>query len=134
MDTLVLGSWFRLLRPIADFHRLANTHAGRTQKRAALLPNLKQENNFAMKIKLLSKLSKSVWSQLIQFNHKTKKERFYRSDSHHHIIFALMITKISTYTVKPVQHNLIKGCFTPHYHSMNMVNNTNFESQYTNFN
>ena len=30
MDTLVLSSWFRLLRPIADSHRLANTHAGRT--------------------------------------------------------------------------------------------------------
>ena len=34
MDTLVLSSWFRLLRPIADFHRLANTHAGRTPKKA----------------------------------------------------------------------------------------------------
>ena len=34
MDTLVLSSWFRLLRPIADSHRLANTHAGRTLKEA----------------------------------------------------------------------------------------------------
>ncbi|WP_218046620.1 hypothetical protein, partial [Limosilactobacillus reuteri] len=30
VDTLVLGSWFRLLRPIVDFHHLVNTHAGRT--------------------------------------------------------------------------------------------------------
>ena len=31
MNTLVISSWFRLLRPIADFHRLANIHARRTQ-------------------------------------------------------------------------------------------------------
>ncbi|WP_204759129.1 hypothetical protein, partial [Limosilactobacillus reuteri] len=33
VDTLVLSSWFRLLRPIADFHHLANTHAGRTSNK-----------------------------------------------------------------------------------------------------
>ena len=42
-DTLVLSSWFRLLRPIADSHRLANTHAGRTsswgwEKNESFLP------------------------------------------------------------------------------------------------
>ncbi|AMV61689.1 Hypothetical protein ADU71_0074 (plasmid) [Pediococcus damnosus] len=30
MDTLAIGSWFRLLRPITDFHRLVSAHAGRT--------------------------------------------------------------------------------------------------------
>ncbi|WP_260246396.1 hypothetical protein, partial [Limosilactobacillus reuteri] len=30
--TLVLSSWFQLLWPIADFHRLANIHAERTKK------------------------------------------------------------------------------------------------------
>ncbi|MCH5465157.1 hypothetical protein, partial [Levilactobacillus tujiorum] len=31
MDTLAFGSWFRLLRSTADFHRLVNAHAGRTR-------------------------------------------------------------------------------------------------------
>lgn len=39
VDTLVLSSWFRLLRPIADFHHLANTHAGRTKKRTYTVLN-----------------------------------------------------------------------------------------------
>ncbi|MFW2845423.1 hypothetical protein ACN6UL_18010, partial [Lactiplantibacillus plantarum] len=31
-NALALNSWFRLLRPTADLHRLVITHAGRTSK------------------------------------------------------------------------------------------------------